>query len=99
MESVSLILPKPVAQLPFRCPQANIPQTYAERNLIKQQIATFVAEKKIVPPIPVDELRTLADHFVAVLQIGRMASGTGKPEPEFFLCDMAQFVIGSFDSD
>jgi hypothetical protein len=47
-----------------RPPQANIPQTLAERAHIKALAQAYVAEVRPVPPMPVDELRIHADALL-----------------------------------
>lgn len=64
------LLKKPLRILPAmpeRPPQANIPQTLAEREYLKDLVARFVDERRdaLVPPFVLDELRTHADAIVA----------------------------------
>ena len=50
-----------------RAPQANIPQTLAERERLRATISGYVATNRdrLVPPLVLDELRTHADQIVA----------------------------------
>jgi geranylgeranyl diphosphate synthase type II len=50
-----------------RPPQANIPQTLAERERLRATISGYVAANRdsLVPPLVLDELRTHADQLVA----------------------------------
>jgi geranylgeranyl pyrophosphate synthase len=50
-----------------RTPQANIPQTLAERERLRATISGYVAANRdgLVPPLVLDELRTHADQLVA----------------------------------
>src|SRR5712692_2937525 len=50
-----------------RPPQANIPQTLAERERLRTSIARYVEASRdlLVPPLVVDELRRHADHVLA----------------------------------
>ncbi|MBB6048541.1 polyprenyl synthetase family protein [Armatimonas rosea] len=57
------ILPRPVPQRPERQPQANIPQTRPERELIRQQTIDYVERVAPTPPLSQAELRTHAETF------------------------------------
>jgi geranylgeranyl pyrophosphate synthase len=64
------VLKKPlriIPAMPQRPPQANIPQTLAEREWIRDVVTAFVHEHQstLVPPLVLDELRTHADMLVA----------------------------------
>jgi len=66
----------PVIQLPRavpiqkeRPPKENVPQTLKERERIRLRLREFVAEQKPVPPLGMDELRRMAEEFVAVEEI------------------------------
>jgi geranylgeranyl diphosphate synthase, type II len=50
-----------------RAPQANIPQTLAERERVRASIASYVAtnRERLVPPLVLDELKTNAGNIVA----------------------------------
>src|SRR5262245_26231076 len=52
----------------IRPPQANIPQTLAEREHLRGLIAQYVASNgdTLVPPLVLDELRNHADHVVQI---------------------------------
>lgn len=67
MELPVISLPQPVPQMALRCPQPNIPQTPLERNQIKDRIAEYVDRRKIIPPVPMKELKGLADDFMATI--------------------------------
>ena len=56
-----------VPVLPTRPPQANIPQTLAEREFLRTLIARYVESRRdtLVPPLVLDELRTHAEAIVA----------------------------------
>ena len=56
-----------VAPERYREPQANIPQTLAERERLRVLVARYVAERggTLVPPLVLDELRGGADEIVA----------------------------------
>jgi geranylgeranyl pyrophosphate synthase len=55
----------------LRAPQANIPQTLAERERVRAAIASYVARHRdtLVPPLVMDELRNHADQIVAATGI------------------------------
>jgi geranylgeranyl pyrophosphate synthase len=64
------VLKKPlrmVPALPQRPPQANIPQTPAEREYLRTVVLRYVEERRqsLVPPLVLDELRRHADAVVA----------------------------------
>jgi geranylgeranyl pyrophosphate synthase len=56
-----------VPAMPQRPPQANIPQTLAEREQLRAIVLRYVEERResLVPPLVLDELRTQADAIVA----------------------------------
>jgi geranylgeranyl diphosphate synthase type II len=58
-------LPRPVPTLSSRPPQANIPQTKAERDQITAIVRGYVQRYNPVPPMPIAELREHADRIVA----------------------------------
>jgi geranylgeranyl pyrophosphate synthase len=60
-----------VPLLPQRLPQANIPQTLAEREWLKGVVERFVEARRaeIVPPLVLDELKTQADAVIALARI------------------------------
>ncbi len=65
-----LTLNKPLRILPAmpqRPPQANIPQTLAEREQLRALVVRHVEERRetLVPPLVVDELRVEADAVIA----------------------------------
>src|SRR5262245_409617 len=65
------ILKQPLRLLPSmpqRPPQANIPQTLAEREYLRTLIARYVEARRdtLVPPLVIDELRDHADSVVAL---------------------------------
>ena len=53
--------------MPQRPPQANIPQTLAEREQLRAVVVRYVDERRetLVPPLVLDELRDQADAVVA----------------------------------
>src|SRR5262245_34144850 len=62
-----LNLPRAVPMLPERPPQANIPQTSAEREGMRVNVQRYVAANRdrLVPPLVLDELRTLTGDLIA----------------------------------
>ncbi|MCA9011632.1 MAG: polyprenyl synthetase family protein [Planctomycetaceae bacterium] len=65
------VLGQPVLNMPRavpiqieRQPKENIPQTRQDRERIRAEIREFVRQRKPVPPLRADELRTLAEEFV-----------------------------------
>jgi geranylgeranyl pyrophosphate synthase len=69
-----LTLKKPLRimpAMPQRPPQANIPQTLAEREQLRAAVVRYVEEcrETLVPPLVLDELRDQADVLVARDQI------------------------------
>ncbi|MEX2273636.1 MAG: polyprenyl synthetase family protein [Vicinamibacterales bacterium] len=59
-----LTLPRAVPDQHSRPPQANIPQTKIERDQILALVRGYVQTHKLVPPMPVEELRQHADLIV-----------------------------------
>ena len=49
----------------FRQPKKTLPQTKIERDHVLNTIRDYVAEHKLVPPTPLDELRVHAEKIVA----------------------------------
>src|SRR5688500_12612751 len=70
MEQVRVSLPRVLPVQAQRPPQANIPQTLAEREQLKAIVKTYVADVRPVPPMPADPLREHAQ---------RMLKGAGVP--------------------
>ncbi len=66
MSSPLKILPTLAAQPPTRAPQENIPATREQREWVRRKVASFVARRELVPPIPMTGLREAAQEFVAV---------------------------------
>jgi geranylgeranyl pyrophosphate synthase len=65
------VLKKPlrmVPALPQRPPQANIPQTFPERDYLRSVVLRYVEDRRdaMVPPLVLDELRTHADAVIAL---------------------------------
>ena len=58
-------LPRAVPTQSARPPQANIPQTKAERDQITAIVRGYVERYRPVPPMPIPELREHADRIVA----------------------------------
>ncbi|MEO5823072.1 MAG: polyprenyl synthetase family protein [Vicinamibacteraceae bacterium] len=58
-------LPRAVPTQSTRPPQANIPQTRAERDQITAIVRGYVERYRPVPPMPIPELREHADRIVA----------------------------------
>ncbi len=61
----TLTLPRPVAPVRIRAPKENIPQTKFERDRLLESVRRFIADGSMVPPVPVADLRQLADQLVA----------------------------------
>ncbi len=59
-----LNLPRPIPPQRFRTPKKNIPQTPLLRNQILQWVRNHVAEHNPVPPMPMQQLKELADQLV-----------------------------------
>jgi len=59
----------PITVRRSRAPKKNIPQTKVERDHILGLIRKYVETTKLVPPMPMDELRTHAEKIVADNQI------------------------------
>ena len=68
MQTVPLIIPRPVPQQRIRAPKKNIPQTAIERNHILHVVRSYVAEHNPVPPMPADDLKVIADKIVEMLK-------------------------------
>ena len=62
---VRISLPRVLPVQHERAPQANIPQTLAEREQLKALVRAYVAEHRPVPPMPADDLREHADRLLA----------------------------------
>ena len=60
-----------LAPMPTRPPQANIPQTLAERERLRAFVIRYVEARRdsIVPPLVLDELREHADAVVELAGI------------------------------
>jgi|TARA_B100001964_G_scaffold221521_1_gene265605 geranylgeranyl pyrophosphate synthase len=61
MDKYKVKAPTAITGRPWRKPQQNIPQTRFERDRLKDRVIAYVAEKKLVPPIPFEELREHAE--------------------------------------
>ena len=64
MEQVRISLPRVLPVQQERAPQANIPQTLAEREQLKTLAKAYVAAVRPVPPMPADPLREHADRML-----------------------------------
>src|ERR1700752_44836 len=62
-------LPRAVPVQRMRPPQPNIPQTKIERDRIGAIVGGYVQRYRLVPPMPVDELREHADRIVAAADL------------------------------
>jgi geranylgeranyl diphosphate synthase type II len=62
---VRIALPRVLPVQHERAPQANIPQTLAEREQLKAAARAYVAQASPVPPVPADDLRRHADQLLA----------------------------------
>jgi len=56
IRSAALPAPIPVTVRRFRQPKKTLPQTKIERDHVLNTIRDYVAEHKLVPPTPLDEL-------------------------------------------
>lgn len=61
---VRIALPRVLPVQQERAPQANIPQTLAEREQLKAAARAYVAQVSPVPPLPADDLRRHADQLL-----------------------------------
>ncbi|MEY4484218.1 MAG: hypothetical protein RL693_1670 [Verrucomicrobiota bacterium] len=55
----------PITVRRFRTPKKNIPQTKTERDHVLATIRTYLEVNKLVPPMPLEELRVHAEKLVA----------------------------------
>ncbi len=62
---IHLELPPAVPPQRARQPQANIPQTTAEREAIRSFVRSYIEKNRPVPPLPLEELRTHSQRIVA----------------------------------
>lgn len=65
MQLPILTIPRAVPTQRERKPKENIPQTRREREAIRSKLREFVARRKPVTPIALQDLRTMAAEFVA----------------------------------
>ncbi|MBL9113709.1 MAG: polyprenyl synthetase family protein [Verrucomicrobiaceae bacterium] len=65
VRSAPLPPPVPLTVRRFRQPKKNLPQTKIERDHVLAKIRAYVEEHKLVPPMPLDELRTHAEKIIA----------------------------------
>ena len=65
VRSAQLPPPVPITVRRFRAPKKNIPQTKVERDHILATIRQYLEVEKLVPPMPMEELRDHADKIVA----------------------------------
>lgn len=68
-DQVKISFPRVLPVQQQRAPQANIPQSLAEREHVKALAKAYVADVRPVPPMPSDDLRVHAD---ALLERGRI---------------------------
>ena len=69
MSDTLKILPTLPAQPPSRSPQDTIPQTSSERERVRDCVRRFLDEESLVPPIPLEELRKVAEGLIARFDI------------------------------
>ncbi|MCH2375817.1 MAG: polyprenyl synthetase family protein, partial [Planctomycetes bacterium] len=69
MSSPLKILPTVAAQPPSRQPQENVPQTASERERVRDSVKRFLHEEKLVPPIPIAELRKVSERLIVKFDI------------------------------
>jgi geranylgeranyl diphosphate synthase type II len=62
-------LPRAVPQQRMRPPQANIPQTKIERDQAAAIVRGYIRRYRLVPPMPIDELRDHADRIVGAASL------------------------------
>ncbi|MEM9399679.1 MAG: polyprenyl synthetase family protein [Verrucomicrobiota bacterium] len=62
--STDIQLPQAVAMPRFRKPKKNIPQTKIQRDFVLARVKEFVNEIKPVPPVPIKDLRVIAERFI-----------------------------------
>ncbi len=55
----------PITVRRFRQPKKNLPQTKLERDHVLTKIRQYVEDHRLVPPMPLDELRTHAEQIIA----------------------------------
>lgn len=65
VRSASLPPTVPVTVRRFRQPKKNLPQTKLERDHILAKIRAYVDEHRLVPPMPLDELKVHAEKLIA----------------------------------
>ena len=65
VRSAQLPPPVPITVRRFRTPKKNIPQTKVERDHILATIRKYLEVAKLVPPMPLDELRIHAETIVS----------------------------------
>lgn len=65
-----LTIPRAVPDQRMRPPQANIPQTKPERDQIAAIVRGYVHAQRLVPPMPMDELKQHADVIVRAADLG-----------------------------
>jgi geranylgeranyl pyrophosphate synthase len=61
---IRVSLPRILPVQSDRAPQANIPQTLAEREQLRDAVRSYVAAVRPVPPMPADPLREHADRML-----------------------------------
>src|SRR5512145_1669794 len=61
---IRVSLPRILPVQSDRAPQANIPQTLAEREQLRDAARSYVAAVRPVPPMPADPLREHADRML-----------------------------------
>jgi geranylgeranyl diphosphate synthase type II len=65
VRSVQLPPAVPITVRRFRQPKKNLPQTKIERDHVLATIRKYLEENTLVPPMPLDELRTHAEKIIA----------------------------------
>ena len=69
LASVKLPPPVPITVRRVRTPKKNIPQTKWERDRLLQHIRGYVERVRLVPPVPLEELRVHAETIIGELKI------------------------------
>ncbi len=71
MSSPLRVLPTVSAQPPSRLPQSNIPATAIERRAIQEMVRQYLADAKLVPPVPMEDLKSLTETLLSEKGIDR----------------------------
>ena len=72
MAETPLKIPSAIPVRPPRPVQENIPPTRVQREELLQMVRQYVAEQKLVPPLPFDELKIHADRLIEQYEVRRI---------------------------